>query len=85
MKMVFTHLFTSVNLQCDNKGDRASMDPSNGVMGLDAQGNMVFRLVKPVMGIFHHTSPQEQSHNMGQVGCNYTFTQRSGSEFLTVK
>uniref|UniRef100_UPI0037E850BD uncharacterized protein isoform X2 n=1 Tax=Semicossyphus pulcher TaxID=241346 RepID=UPI0037E850BD len=34
------------------------MDPSTRVVGLDAQGNMVFTVVKPVMGIFQVSSEQ---------------------------
>ncbi|XP_076007553.1 uncharacterized protein LOC143001707 [Genypterus blacodes] len=41
------------------------MDPSTSVVGLDAQGNMVFRVVKPVMGIFQVTSDQT---SIGQGG-----------------
>ncbi|KAF7668154.1 hypothetical protein LDENG_00027350 [Lucifuga dentata] len=41
------------------------MDPSAGVVGLDAQGNMVFRVVKPVMSIFQVAS--DQTSSVGQV------------------
>ncbi|CAL8283347.1 unnamed protein product [Merluccius merluccius] len=34
------------------------MDPSTSVVGLDAQGNMLFRVMKPVMGLFQVTSEQ---------------------------
>ncbi|XP_058477990.1 uncharacterized protein si:ch73-127m5.2 [Solea solea] len=37
------------------------MDPSARVVGLDAQGNMVFTVVKPVMGIFQVSSEQAGS------------------------
>ncbi|KAM7381284.1 hypothetical protein PAMA_012230 [Pampus argenteus] len=37
------------------------MDPSTRMVGLDAQGNMVFTLVKPVMGIFQVSSEQGSS------------------------
>uniref|UniRef100_A0A3P9H1M6 Si:ch73-127m5.2 n=1 Tax=Oryzias latipes TaxID=8090 RepID=A0A3P9H1M6_ORYLA len=40
------------------------MDPSTGMMGLGAQGNMVFTVVKPVMGIFQVSS--EQGSNVSQ-------------------
>lgn len=36
------------------------MDPSTRVVGLDAQGNMVFTVVKPLMGIFQ-VSPEQSS------------------------
>ncbi|CAN9508704.1 unnamed protein product [Ophioblennius macclurei] len=36
------------------------MDPSAGVVGLDAQGNMVITVVKPVVGIFQ-VSPEQAS------------------------
>lgn len=42
------------------------MDPSTRVVGLDAQGNMVFTVVKPVMGIFQVSS--EQTGNAAQGG-----------------
>lgn len=42
------------------------MDPSSRVVGLDAQGNMVFTVVKPVMGIFQVSS--EQTGNAAQGG-----------------
>ncbi|XP_030257188.1 uncharacterized protein LOC115571757 [Sparus aurata] len=42
------------------------MDPSARVVGLDAQGNMVFTVVKPVMGIFQVSS--EQTGNVAQGG-----------------
>ncbi|XP_018521526.1 uncharacterized protein si:ch73-127m5.2 [Lates calcarifer] len=42
------------------------MDPSTRVVGLDAQGNMLFTVVKPVMGIFQVSS--EQSGSVGQGG-----------------
>lgn len=42
------------------------MDPSTRVVGLDAQGNMVFTVVKPVMGIFQVSS--EQSGGVAQGG-----------------
>lgn len=42
------------------------MDQSTRVVGLDAQGNMVFTVVKPVMGIFQ-VSP-EQGNNVPQAG-----------------
>ncbi|XP_029934530.1 uncharacterized protein LOC115378411 [Myripristis murdjan] len=44
------------------------MDPSTSVVGLDAQGNMLFRVVKPVMGIFQVTSEQANSVGQGGVG-----------------
>lgn len=34
------------------------MEQSTGVVGLDAQGNMLFTMVKPVMGIFQVSSEQ---------------------------
>ncbi|XP_019721160.1 uncharacterized protein LOC109513278 [Hippocampus comes] len=34
------------------------MEQSTGVVGLDAQGNMLFTMVKPVMGIFQVSSDQ---------------------------
>lgn len=37
------------------------MDPSGRVLSLDAQGNMVFTVVKPVMGIFQVSSEQTGS------------------------
>ncbi|XP_070708038.1 uncharacterized protein [Pempheris klunzingeri] len=42
------------------------MDPSTRVVGLDAQGNMVFTVVKPVMGIFQVSS--EQTESVAQAG-----------------
>lgn len=41
------------------------MDPSTRVLGLDAQGNMVFTVVKPVMGIFQMPSDQTGSVDQG--------------------
>ena len=37
------------------------MDPSTSVVGLDAQGNMLFRVMKPVMGLFQVSSEQANS------------------------
>ena len=37
------------------------MDPSTSVVGLDAQGNMLFRVMKPVMGLFQVSSEQATS------------------------
>lgn len=42
------------------------MDPATRVVGLDAQGNMVFTVVKPVMGIFQVSS--EQTAAQGAMG-----------------
>ncbi|KAM8836632.1 uncharacterized protein AB9W97_002225 [Spinachia spinachia] len=44
------------------------MDPSTGVVGLDAQGNMVFTVVKPVMGIYQVSSEQTGSVAHGGMG-----------------
>ncbi|XP_042364558.1 uncharacterized protein si:ch73-127m5.2 [Plectropomus leopardus] len=44
------------------------MDPSTRVLGLDAQGNMVFTVVKPVMGIFQVSSEQTGSVAQGNMG-----------------
>lgn len=44
------------------------MDPSARVVGLDAQGNMVFTVVKPVMGIFQVSSEQTGSVAQGGMG-----------------
>lgn len=44
------------------------MDPSTRVVGLDAQGNMVFTVVKPVMGIFQVSSEQTGSVAQGGMG-----------------
>ncbi|KAA8581343.1 uncharacterized protein si:ch73-127m5.2 [Etheostoma spectabile] len=44
------------------------MDPSTRVVGLDAQGNMVFTVVKPVMGIFQVSSEQTGSVAQGSMG-----------------
>lgn len=44
------------------------MDPSTRVVGLDAQGNMVFTVVKPVMGIFQVSSEQGGSVVQGGMG-----------------
>lgn len=44
------------------------MDPSTRVVGLDAQGNMVFTVVKPVMGIFQVSSEQTGSVAQGAMG-----------------
>ena len=41
------------------------MDPSTQVVGLDAQGNMLFTVVKPVMGIFQMSSEQGSSVSQG--------------------
>ncbi|CAL8260239.1 unnamed protein product [Arctogadus glacialis] len=37
------------------------MDPSTSLVGLDAQGNMLFRVMKPVMGLFQVPSEQANS------------------------
>ncbi|XP_037611793.1 uncharacterized protein si:ch73-127m5.2 isoform X1 [Sebastes umbrosus] len=42
------------------------MDPSTRMVGLDAQGNMVFTVVKPVMGMFQVSS--DQTGNVAQGG-----------------
>lgn len=42
------------------------MEQSTRVVGLDAQGNMVFTVVKPVMGIFQVSS--EQANSVAQTG-----------------
>lgn len=44
------------------------MDASTGVMSLDAQGNMVFTVVKPVMGIFQVSSDQMVNAPLGGMG-----------------
>ncbi|XP_054455503.1 uncharacterized protein si:ch73-127m5.2 [Anoplopoma fimbria] len=44
------------------------MDPSTRMVGLDAQGNMVFTVVKPVMGIFQVSSEQTGSVAPGGIG-----------------
>lgn len=44
------------------------MDPSTRMVGLDAQGNMVFTVVKPVMGIFQVSSEQTGSVAQGGIG-----------------
>lgn len=44
------------------------MDASTRVMGLDAQGNMVFTVVKPVMGIFQLSSDQTVNAPQGGMG-----------------
>ncbi|CAK6969684.1 uncharacterized protein si:ch73-127m5.2 [Scomber scombrus] len=44
------------------------MDPSARMVGLDAQGNMVFTVVKPVMGIFQMASEQGSSVAQGGMG-----------------
>ncbi|XP_041818997.1 uncharacterized protein si:ch73-127m5.2 [Chelmon rostratus] len=44
------------------------MDPSTRMVGLDAQGNMVFTVVKPVMGIFQVSSEQTGSVAQGGMG-----------------
>ncbi|XP_022061989.1 uncharacterized protein si:ch73-127m5.2 [Acanthochromis polyacanthus] len=44
------------------------MDPSTRVVGLDAQGNMVFTVVKPVMGIFQVASDQASGAAAGGMG-----------------
>ncbi|KAF6717611.1 hypothetical protein FQA47_010235 [Oryzias melastigma] len=44
------------------------MDPSTGMMGLGAQGNMVFTVVKPVMGIFQVSSEQGSGVPQGCMG-----------------
>ncbi|XP_075950157.1 uncharacterized protein LOC142952051 [Anarhichas minor] len=44
------------------------MDPSTRVVGLDAQGNMVFTVVKPVMGIYQVSSEQTGSVAQGGMG-----------------
>lgn len=44
------------------------MDTSTRVMGLDAQGNMVFTVVKPVMGIFQVSSDQTVNAPQGGMG-----------------
>ncbi|XP_035590418.1 uncharacterized protein si:ch73-127m5.2 isoform X2 [Oncorhynchus keta] len=40
------------------------MEPNPSLAGVDSQGNMVFRVVKPVMGIFQVSS--EQTNSVGQ-------------------
>ncbi|XP_029383696.1 uncharacterized protein LOC115060032 isoform X2 [Echeneis naucrates] len=44
------------------------MDPSARVVSLDAQGNVVFTVVKPVMGIFQVSSEQGGSVAQGGMG-----------------
>lgn len=44
------------------------MDPSTRMMGLDAQGNMVFTVVKPVMGIFQVSSEQTSGATQVDMG-----------------
>lgn len=44
------------------------MDASPSVVGLDAQGNMVFTVVKPVMGIFQVSAEQTNSIGPGSGG-----------------
>ncbi|XP_041830379.1 uncharacterized protein si:ch73-127m5.2 [Melanotaenia boesemani] len=44
------------------------MDPSARMVGLDAQGNMLFTVVKPVMGIFQVSSEQESGVSQGDMG-----------------
>lgn len=44
------------------------MDASTRVMGLDAQGNMLFTVVKPVMGIFQVSSDQTANAPQGGMG-----------------
>ncbi|XP_011617749.2 uncharacterized protein [Takifugu rubripes] len=44
------------------------MDAGTRVMGLDAQGNMVFTVVKPVMGIFQVSSDQAGNSPQGGMG-----------------
>ncbi|XP_034564547.1 uncharacterized protein si:ch73-127m5.2 [Notolabrus celidotus] len=44
------------------------MDPSTRMMGLDAQGNMVFTVVKPVMSIFQVSSDQTAGVAQGSMG-----------------
>lgn len=44
------------------------MDPSTRMMSLDAQGNMVFTVVKPVMSIFQVSSDQTASVAQGSMG-----------------
>ncbi|KAL0984093.1 hypothetical protein UPYG_G00136990 [Umbra pygmaea] len=41
------------------------MEPNPSVAGVDSQGNMVFRVVKPVMGIFQVSSEQTNSVDQG--------------------
>ncbi|KAM6951734.1 uncharacterized protein FYW47_015233 [Aplochiton taeniatus] len=43
------------------------MDQSTSVVGLDAQGNMVFTVVKPVMGIFQMSAEHTNSLDQGAV------------------
>lgn len=44
------------------------MDPTARMVGLDAQGNMVFTVVKPVMGIFQVSSDQAGSATQADIG-----------------
>lgn len=44
------------------------MDPSARMVSLDNQGNMVFTVVKPVMGIFQVSSEQNGSAPQGSMG-----------------
>lgn len=49
--------------------DIGSMDPSSArIVGLDAQGNMVFTVVKPVMGIFQVSAEQTSSTAQADMG-----------------
>ncbi|CAJ1080055.1 uncharacterized protein si:ch73-127m5.2 [Xyrichtys novacula] len=44
------------------------MDPSTRMVGLDAQGNMVFTVVKPIMSIFQVSSDQSANVEQGSMG-----------------
>lgn len=44
------------------------MDPSARMVGLDAQGNMVFTVVKPVMGIFQVSAEQTSGASQADMG-----------------
>lgn len=44
------------------------MDPSPRVMGLDAQGNVVFTVVKPVVGVFQVSSDPAVNAPQGGMG-----------------
>ncbi|CAL8300961.1 unnamed protein product [Lota lota] len=60
------------------------MDPSTSVVGLDAQGNMLFRVMKPVMGLFQVSSEQANSgvDLQGLSDTSLVLTQAQGQALL---
>lgn len=58
------------------------MDQSTRVVGLDAQGNMVFTVVKPVMGVFQVSSEQASNDLHGLTENTLVLPQMQGQALL---